>query len=202
MTRIIGGVARGRGITTPRGNATRPTADRVREALFSSVESTLGTLHGVAFLDLYAGSGAVGIEAASRGASHVTCIERDRGVSALIAANAHALGFDNVTVVTGSVATVATSHGRGSFGAAFLDPPYDAENDDIAETLALFGRFGWLADGALVVVERSRRTPPWRWTRGFSAERDRRYGETILWYGRWELLPTAAAEPRPAGEES
>ena len=78
MTRIIGGSAGGRRIATPRGANTRPTSDRVREALFSAIESWCGSLSGLRFLDLYAGSGAVGLEAWSRGAGVVTLVEQDR----------------------------------------------------------------------------------------------------------------------------
>lgn len=202
MTRIIGGVARGRAVRTPPGIGTRPTADRVREALFSSLEAELGTLQGVTLLDVYAGSGAVGLEAASRGASQVTCVERDRGVGALIATNAKVLGLDNVRVVTGSASAVAMTRGGGPFDVAFLDPPYDLASDEIGETLVHLARFGWLGDDALVIVERSRRTPTWQWPSEFSAERDRRYGDTILWYGRWEPSPPGSAVPVTAGEES
>ncbi len=84
MTRIIAGEAGGRRLRTPPGGSTRPTSDRVREALFSALESQLGTIQGLRFLDVYAGSGAVGLEARSRGAAHVTLVERDAGNAALV----------------------------------------------------------------------------------------------------------------------
>src|SRR6476619_8665658 len=98
MTRIIGGTAGGRRIATPRGANTRPTSDRVREALFSAVESWCGSLSGLRFLDLYAGSGAVGLEAWSRGAGVVTLVEQDRRTAALVSANARELGFAKADV--------------------------------------------------------------------------------------------------------
>src|SRR5438128_12521866 len=104
MTRIIGGSAGGRRINTPRGSNTRPTSDRVREALFSAIESWCGSLHGLRVLDLYAGSGAVGLEAWSRGAEAVTLVEQDRRTAALIADNARSIGFPEADVVAGSVA--------------------------------------------------------------------------------------------------
>ena len=104
MTRIIGGSAGGRRIQTPRGVNTRPTSDRVREALFSAIESWCGSLHGLRFLDLYAGSGAVGLEAWSRGAGVVTLVEQDRRTASLIADNARTLGFPKAHVVTAAVA--------------------------------------------------------------------------------------------------
>src|SRR3954465_6966980 len=99
MTRIIGGSAGGRRIDVPRGPRTRPTSDRVREALFSAIESWCGSLSGLRFLDLYAGSGAVGLEAWSRGAGVVTMVEQDRRTASMISANARALGFPKADVV-------------------------------------------------------------------------------------------------------
>lgn len=200
MTRIIGGVARGRTIRTPAGDSTRPTADRVREALFSSLESTVGTLRGVAFLDVYAGSGAVGLEAASRGCSAVTCVERNRSVGALIATNARSLGLHQVQVVTASASALPAS-GSGSYDVAFLDPPYDVTNDALAATLAELASSGWLASGATVVVERSRRSGAWMWPAGFGALRERRYGDTVLWYGRRELPHRAVRDESPPDGE-
>src|SRR4051794_41616016 len=105
MTRIIGGTVGGRRIATPGGVNTRPTSDRVREALFSAIESWCGSLSGLRFLDLYAGSGAVGLEAWSRGAGVVTMVEHDRRTAAMIGTNARHLGFSRADVVTRSVAT-------------------------------------------------------------------------------------------------
>ena len=99
MTRIIGGTAGGRRLKTPTGDATRPTSDRVREALFSTLESQLGSLTGLRFLDLYAGSGAVGLEAMSRGAGVVTAVESDRRTARLVKDNAETLGFRKVEVL-------------------------------------------------------------------------------------------------------
>src|SRR4249919_3874642 len=105
MTRIIGGSAGGRRLATPRGTSTRPSSDRVREALFSAIESWCGSLQGLRFLDLYAGSGAVGLEAWSRGAGVVTLVEQDRRTAALITSNAKSLGFSRAHVVASSVAS-------------------------------------------------------------------------------------------------
>src|SRR5215218_7676192 len=106
MTRIISGAAGGRRLATPSGPATRPTTDRVREALFSSIESWCGSLQGLRFLDLFAGSGAVGLEAWSRGAGVVTLVESDRRTARLIADNARTLGFAKADVVSGKVSHV------------------------------------------------------------------------------------------------
>lgn len=191
MTRIIGGTARGRTLRTPAGKATRPTSDRVREALFSSLEATFGTLRDTAFLDAFAGSGAVGLEAASRGATWVTFVERERSAAAVIAANARALGFGSVGVFAGSASTFAASAPSRAFDVAFVDPPYDVRGDTLASVLVSLAERGWLAPGAVVVVERSRRSDTWEWPAGFQGDRHKRYGDTLLWYGRFE--PTAAA---------
>ena len=182
MTRIIGGTVGGRRITTPRGVNTRPTSDRVREALFSAIESWCGSLSGLRFLDLYAGSGAVGLEAWSRGAGVVTLVEQDRRTAAMIAANARVLGFSRADVVTGSVAGALAHVPAAPYDVAFLDPPYARDEHDVASDLAALLDQGWLVPGAMVVVERGSRGPEPAWPDGFSGSREKKYGETVLWY--------------------
>jgi 16S rRNA (guanine966-N2)-methyltransferase len=187
VTRIIGGSAGGRRIATPRGDATRPTSDRVREALFSAVESWCGSLHDLRFLDLYAGSGAVGLEAWSRGAGAVTLVES----AALITANARTLGCPDADVVAGSVRSTLHGTPRAPYDIVFLDPPYPLGEKDLAADLAALAEHGWLTSGALVVVERSVRSPEPAWPEGFTDRRSKRYGETTLWYaesGRGEAV--------------
>ena len=189
MTRIIGGVAGGRSLRTPAGEATRPTTDRVREALFSILESRVGSLHGLSVLDLYAGSGAIGLEAASRGASSVTLVEKDRRTAALIRRNADDLGL-HVTVVASPVARfLARSAGGpstapGDVDVAFADPPYPLASSAVAADLTALAAHGWLAPSALVVVERSARDRTWAWPEAFEEEDRRTYGETVLLLGR------------------
>jgi 16S rRNA (guanine966-N2)-methyltransferase len=182
MTRIIGGSAGGRRLQTPQGNATRPTSDRVREALFSAVESWCGSLHGLRFLDLYAGSGAVGLEAWSRGAEAVTLVEHDRRTAALVAANARTVGFPGADVVTGSVGATLRSTPRAPYDVVFSDPPYPLGEEGLAADLAALVDHGWLAPDALVVVERAVRSPEPTWPAGMAPTRSKRYGETTLWY--------------------
>ena len=191
MTRIIGGSAGGRRITTPRGASTRPTSDRVREALFSAVESWCGSLHGLRFLDLYAGSGAVGLEAWSRGAGVVTLVEQDRRTAALISSNARALGFVKANVMAASVGSTLRRPPAAPYDVAFLDPPYPLANEAVADDLRALVDQAWLVPGALVVVERSSRSPEPGWPDGFTGIREKRYGETVLWYGH------AASTPAP-----
>ncbi len=184
MTRIIGGTAGGRRIKTPTGDSTRPTSDRVREALFSAVDSAVGSISGLRFLDVYAGSGAVGLEARSRGAGVVTLVEHDRRTSALIRENARTLGFTGIDVLA-STATRALAHPpRAPYDIAFLDPPYAVPVDDVVAALDALRDHDWLTRDALVVVERSSRGPDLVWPEGFAADRTRKYGETTLWYGR------------------
>lgn len=194
MTRIIGGSAGGRRITTPRGVHTRPTSDRVREALFSAVEAWCGSLHGLRFLDLYAGSGAVGLEAWSRGAGVVTLVEQDRRTAALIAENARVLGFPKANVVAAPVAGTLQRPPAAPYDIAFLDPPYPLDEDAVADDLASLLAKDWLVPGALVVVERSSRSPAPGWPDSFTDTRQKRYGETVLWYGHAASTPTPAQE--------
>ena len=183
MTRIIGGSAKGRKLATPTGDATRPTSDRVREALFSALEAQLGSLHGLRVLDLYAGSGAVGLEAASRGAGGVTAVESDRRTAQLIDTNARALGFA-VEVLAQPVARVLAGRPRATYDVVFADPPYPMPDDEVAAALALLVAHDWLNPGAAVVVERSARSVEPAWPTGLGLLRQKKYGETVLWYLR------------------
>ena len=201
MTRIIGGTVGGRRIQTPRGAATRPTSDRVREALFSAVEAWCGSLSGLRFLDLYAGSGAVGLEAWSRGAGVVTLVEQDKRTAALIAANARALGFAKAHVVAAGVTPTLRRPPTAPFDVAFLDPPYPLDDVAVAADLQSLVTHGWLVPGALVVVERSSRSPEPAWPVGFSEGRHKKYGETMLWYGHAASPPPPGTHPSPPVSE-
>jgi 16S rRNA (guanine966-N2)-methyltransferase len=183
MTRIIGGSVGGRRINTPRGVGTRPTSDRVREALFTAVESWCGSLQGLRFLDLYAGSGAIGLEAWSRGAGVVTLIEQDRRTASLISANAKGLGFAKADVRVAAVAGVLHTPPAAPYDIAFLDPPYPLDGGAVDADLTALASNAWLVPGALVVVERSARSAEPTWPDGLEPIRSRRYGETVLWYG-------------------
>jgi 16S rRNA (guanine966-N2)-methyltransferase len=183
MTRIIGGTARGRRIKAPAGQRTRPTSDRVREALFSTLDAEFGTITGLRFLDLYAGSGAVGLEARSRGAGVVTLVEHDRRTAALIQDNVRSLGFSRVEVVTGPVARVLGAPPRAPYDVVFVDPPYALPDDAVRTDLTHLVVQRWLAGGAVVVVERSSRGGEPHWPEAITAARSRKYGETTLWYG-------------------
>ncbi|CAB4847278.1 unannotated protein [freshwater metagenome] len=189
--RIISGSARGRRLSVPR-SGTRPTADRVRESVFSAVESRLGTFGGLRVADLYAGSGAVGLESLSRGAARALFVERDRGALEVLRANIAAVGLPGGVVVDDDVTRMASTapspSASGPYDLVFADPPYELESAVLEEVLAGLGEHGWLAEGALVLIERSRRRDGVTWPDGFDPDRDRTYGETVvrsaIWYGR------------------
>jgi 16S rRNA (guanine966-N2)-methyltransferase len=183
VTRIIGGTSGGRRLRTPTGDATRPTSDRVREALFSALESQLGSLTGLRFLDLYAGSGAIGLEAMSRGAGVVTAVESDRRTARMVQDNASTLGFRKVEVLAQPVARVLGQHARAPYDVVFADPPYSLPAASVEADLDALVRGGWLGPAGIVVVERSSRGPGPVWPEGVEGDRSRRYGETTLWYG-------------------
>ncbi|HEX3707356.1 MAG TPA: 16S rRNA (guanine(966)-N(2))-methyltransferase RsmD [Mycobacteriales bacterium] len=180
MARLISGSSGGRRLATPAGRGTRPTSDRVREGLFSSLDSLAGGLAGSSFLDLYAGSGAVGLEAASRGAGPVVLVEREPKAAQVIRANLQALAISGVEVVATSVERYLAGAAQ-PFDVVFLDPPYA---DPVDTVLAWLVRDGWLAASAAVCVERATRGEPLAWPEGLGAVRSRRYGDTTLWYGR------------------
>ncbi|HET6758995.1 MAG TPA: 16S rRNA (guanine(966)-N(2))-methyltransferase RsmD [Propionibacteriaceae bacterium] len=192
-SRIIAGSRRGRRITMPPGARTRPTTDRVREALFSAVAAWAGTaaqpaeesLTGLAFCDLYAGSGAVGLEAASRGASPVLLVERDLPTSQLIQSNAEALGL-SVDIATASVAQLLRRPPNRAFDVVFADPPYELDTTILSEQLEQLVANFWVAAGSLIVVERSRRSADLVWPAAAAKRWSRAYGETVLSFGSLE----------------
>ncbi|WP_371535133.1 16S rRNA (guanine(966)-N(2))-methyltransferase RsmD [Streptomyces sp. NBC_00466] len=185
MTRVIAGTAGGRRLAVPPGNGTRPTSDRAREGLFSTWEALLGTLDGARIADLYAGSGAVGLEALSRGAAHALLVEADAGAVATVRDNVRTLGLPGAEVRAGKAEQIVTGPApEAPYDVVFLDPPYAVTDDDLREILLTIGAQGWLTDDALVTVERSTRGGEFKWPEGFEPLRARRYGEATLWYGR------------------
>lgn len=189
MTRIVAGIARGRRLRVPPGTRVRPTTDRVKEAMFSSLQPLLG---GARVLDLYAGSGGLGLEAASRGAAVVVLVERDRQALQVLRANLTTVGLDGVTVINGDVKRVVADAVEQlarptedreppfdrRFDVALLDPPYDLDNDHLHEVLASVAQL--MAPEGVVVVERSRRSGPVKWPAPLVADQQRRYGDTTV----------------------
>src|SRR5918911_3056045 len=153
MTRIIAGSAGGRRIETPRGAATRPTSDRVREALFGALEAR-GVLSGAVVLDLFAGSGALGLEAASRGAAEVVLVDSSRQAVDVARRNAAGLRLGGVRVVHAPVLrhlAAPRRPGERRADVAVLDPPYAVDEDALAQVLRALDA-GHLVPGAVVVV--------------------------------------------------
>jgi 16S rRNA (guanine966-N2)-methyltransferase len=176
VTRIIAGSARGRRLHVPAGTGTRPTADRAREGLFSSLQSLLD-LDGARVLDLYAGSGALGLEALSRGAGSATMVEEDPAAVSAIRANIDLLGLPGAFVVPQKVETFLANPPEPRYDLVLLDPPYDTDVERVLDAL-----LPWLAEDAVVMVERRTRSADLTWPDRLLAERSRRYGEATLWY--------------------
>lgn len=193
MTRVIAGAAGGRRLAVPPGQSTRPTSDRAREGLFGTVLSELGTLDGKHVLDLYAGSGAVGLEALSRGAESVLLVESDVRAAAVIKANIKAVGLPGARVVASRVERLLAGPPHGGYDLVFVDPPYSVTAAGITKVLGLLAAgTGWLDDGALVAVERATRSGELDWPPGYIPGKSRRYGEATFWYG-WHSAASAHA---------
>jgi len=183
MTRIISGSAGGRTLRTPAGSGTRPTSDRVREALFSRLEHH-GLLERTNVLDLYAGSGALGLEAASRGAARVILVESNHRAAKVIADNIDAVGLTTARLVADTVErTLAAGPPSGlRMDLVLLDPPYDVDEVELSAVLEALVEHGWLGPDAFVVVERSTRSPQPTWPAGLELSGEKRYGETTVWF--------------------
>ncbi|MFF7638185.1 16S rRNA (guanine(966)-N(2))-methyltransferase RsmD [Kitasatospora sp. NPDC008050] len=185
MTRVIAGAAGGRRLAVPPGRGTRPTSDKAREAMFSTLESLRGTLTGARMLDLFAGSGAVGLEALSRGAAHVLLVEADAAAARVIRANVKTVALPGAEVRGERAERVLAGPAPAQpYDLLFLDPPYAVTDEELREMLITLRAQGWLTDEGLVTVERSTRGGEFVWPGGFEALRSRRYGEGTLWYGR------------------
>ncbi|MGH8972950.1 MAG: 16S rRNA (guanine(966)-N(2))-methyltransferase RsmD [Acidimicrobiia bacterium] len=176
--RVIAGEAGGRRLVVPRGGRLRPTSDRVKESLFSALGARVV---GARVLDLYAGTGALAIEALSRGAAGAVLVERDRAAVEAITANLEATGMGPARVLRGDVPTVVGGPPptEGPFDVVLADPPYDLADDAVAGVLARLAAGGWLAPGAVVAIERPAGAgrPP-----GWVSTWERCYGDTLVWF--------------------
>ncbi|MGW4245543.1 16S rRNA (guanine(966)-N(2))-methyltransferase RsmD [Nocardia sp. NPDC004722] len=178
MTRIVAGTAGGRRLRVPPAG-TRPTSDRVREALFSLLHARMD-FDGLHVLDLYAGSGALALEALSRGASHALMIESDRKAAAIIRGNIGDLGLPGAELRQNSVSAVLSASPPERYDLVFTDPPYALEVSDVEADLQALADNAWLHEEALIVVERSTRSPEITWPKGYTALKSRDYGETRI----------------------
>jgi 16S rRNA (guanine966-N2)-methyltransferase len=185
MTRIVAGDAGGRRLVVPKGDLTRPTSDRVREGLFNALDAR-GLVPGAAVLDLYCGSGALGLEAASRGAASVVLIDASRQAVEAARLNVSALGFPRVAVVLSSVQRYLDSRAPIASSLVFADPPYAMGQEEVTGMLTALTQRHWLQPEATVLVERSSRSLEPRWPAGLTRQAIRRYGETAVWQAVWD----------------
>ena len=189
VTRIIAGSRKGHRLRTPTHEGTRPTTDRVREAVFSAIADWAGTsgdgvevqLDGIALLDLYAGSAAVALEAASRGAAPTCAVEVEPKVSAVARDNCAALGLSTV-VVTAAAETWLRADRQMSFDVVWADPPYALPNADCEQMMDLLIERGWLKPDGLLVLERASRDDPPQFPSTMTQRWSRRYGETLVYF--------------------
>ena len=183
MTRIIGGAARGRTLRVPE-RGTRPTSDRVREAVFSSLEHRLGSWHGLVVLDLYAGSGALALEALSRGAARATVVESDRRAIQVLRANAAATGLAP-DVVQADVARYVAQRPAVAPDVVFADPPYEVPAETLRAQLAALLAHLPPDHEVLLVIERSARDRESPVPEGCADVEVRTLGETSITYAHW-----------------
>jgi 16S rRNA (guanine966-N2)-methyltransferase len=184
--RIIAGAAKGRPISAV-ASLTRPTSDRAREALFSSLASEFGELDGLRVLDLYAGTGAIALEALSRGAAIVHAVEKDEAAAKAISSN-----YDSIK--SSQFAGIFHLYSMGAhrflgdkaqfqYHFIYIDPPYDVDDIDIVETLVQLRENGYLHPDALIAIERNSRTREISWPYGYEEIRVKNYGQARIFYG-------------------
>jgi len=185
--RIIAGSSKGKTLLSP-PEATRPTSDRAREGLFSSLESEFGSMNDLAFLDLFTGSGAVGVEALSRGATSVYAVEQHEATANVARKNFELVNSPDgdFAVINSSVERFLISPGlpKGfTFDIIFMDPPYPMPNEEIEKILRTIYENGLLANRGLIAIERESRSKPFAWPEPFIAEKIRSYGQGSIFYG-------------------
>lgn len=190
VTRIVAGRAGGRRLRVP-PQGTRPTSERVRESLFNALESA-GELAGARVLDLYAGSGALGLEALSRGAEEAVFVESDRRAVQVLRGNVAELALGGA-VRAGQVESVLAQAAEKPFDLVLADPPYAVDAAKLGVILAALGAGGWVAEDGLVIVERAQRDGEPDWPAGFAPLRAMRHGDTALY---WAEYVTSARSPR------
>ena len=179
---MVAGDMGGLPLVAPRGERTRPTSDRVKESLFAALGAD--RIAGASVLDAFAGSGALAIEALSRGAEHVLLVEHGARASRVIRDNIETIGLPGAVLAADKVERVLARGPEGDpYDVVFADPPYALADAAVSRVLSLLTGPGWLAPGALVIVERATRSGPLRWPDGYVPDRARRYGEATFWYG-------------------
>jgi 16S rRNA (guanine966-N2)-methyltransferase len=185
--RIIAGLAKGRTLSTVAG-ATRPTSDRAREGLFSSLLSEFGDFTALNILDLFAGSGAIGLEALSRGAGLVHAVEKNDGACKTIGKNAErvvkAKTPGEFQLYAMSVEKFLEIPAPSKYDIIYIDPPYDFSDIELYKCLVQLRAGGFIKDGAVVAVERASKSASMKWPSGFESIRERSYGQAVIYYGK------------------
>ena len=183
--RIIAGVAKGRPLNAV-ASATRPTSDRAREALFSTLMSEFGDFDGLHVLDLYAGTGAIALEALSRGAAIVHAVEKDEAASKAIMANFDSIkssGFAGLFhLYTMGAHKFVGDKAQYQYHFIYIDPPYDVDDIDVIETLLHLRENGFLHPSAVIAVERNSRVKELSWPYGYEEFRVKNYGQATIFY--------------------
>lgn len=183
--RIIAGLGKGRNLLSPSG-AVRPTSDRAREALFSTLESEFGTINDLHFLDLYCGSGAVSAEALSRGAAYVQAVDKEERATSVARSNHEMLtkihGAGSSSVITMAVSRFLEKSAENRFDIVFMDPPYELGMDEVLNSLRLLLSNGYLKKGSVIAIERDSKSKAIEWPEGFLPLKERKYGAATIYY--------------------
>jgi 16S rRNA (guanine966-N2)-methyltransferase len=184
--RIIAGAAKGRPISAV-ASATRPTSDRAREALFSTLMSEFGDFEGLRVLDLYAGTGAIALEALSRGAALVHAVEKDEAAAKAIADNYDSIKSAQFAglfhLYTMGAHRFLGDKAQYQYHFIYIDPPYDVDDIDIVETLVQLRENGFAHPDAIIAIERNSRTKEISWPYGYEEIRVKNYGQATIFYG-------------------
>jgi len=186
--RIIAGIAKGRSLSSVAG-ATRPTSDRAREAIFSTLTSEFGDFLGLHILDLFAGSGAMGLEALSRGASLVHCVENDDAAAKSISTNialvqkSEPVGAFHLFQMPVEKFVGGISQNQYHF--VFIDPPYDFVDSELTQILEKLHTNNFFKDGAVIAIERASKTPQPQWPDAYEPSRTKVYGQASIYYANY-----------------
>ena len=188
--RIIAGVAKGRSLSSVAG-ATRPTSDRAREAIFSTLTSEFGDFLGLHVLDLFSGSGAMGLEALSRGASLVHCVEKDDASAKTISTNnalvqkAQPVGVFHLFHI--SAQKFVDTPAQNQYHFVYIDPPYDFADAELVQVLEKLLENNFYKDGAVIAVERASKSPQPVWPLGYEPSRTKVYGQASIYYANYAM---------------
>ena len=190
--RIIAGSSKGKTLFSPTGK-TRPTSDRAREGLFSSLDSEFGSMSELNFLDLFSGSGAVGVEALSRGAANVYSVEDHSPTAGIAAKNFELVSNPSgkFTVITSTAERFVANPHQISFDIIFMDPPYDLANSEIEKILTEINSNNLLKRNGIIAIERETKKAQFAWPEPFIEEKVRSYGQGSIFYGGYSasVLP-------------